>query len=116
MFELRDLTEKIVGSYWWNMLSEEAKQEKVKMLEDIIKENSTEDTTSDTFYDDLIEKGEKEGVCVGEFISEEFGIGYTIQIAYSNIWMPEEMFIRVGIGVEKAMEKIRSKQQKEMSA
>lgn len=38
MTEVEDLAEKIIGGYWWKMLSEEAKQERMKALQHIIKE------------------------------------------------------------------------------
>lgn len=66
------------------------------------------DTRTEIFYDDIDELGVEKGVQVHEY--EDMGkISYSISVPNCNIWMSEEMFKRVGLGVEKAMLKIRKR-------
>lgn len=72
-------------------------------------ENSSYDTTTEVFFDDTDERRlTNDVVCVIEFQDEVLGRGFSIQIPFSNIWMPEEMFRRVAVGVENAMGKLRA--------
>lgn len=67
-----------------------------------------DDVTTDVFYDDNEELGEKMSVSVTEFLTKE-GLHYGIQIPNCVIDVPEEMLMRIAVGVMRAREKINKR-------